>query len=139
MPTYTRRMASHCKVTIDGTDVSNSFRRFKRISENALEPAGGFNTTGVAETLPGERTQGFEGDAWYTEELALIVGPIHDNRSTCVITMQPYGLIDATREIFTATCYITTFEPEEEFGSVSTFPFQATVATAAGITTSDWT
>lgn len=136
---YTRKMGSHAKVTINGTDVSNSFSSFRRTSSNALEPAGGFNTTGVAETLPGERTQGFEGEAWHTEELAAIVSPIHDAGSVCVITYQPNGLVDATREIYSGNCYIAEFSPGEEFGSVASFPFSAIAADSAGITVGNWT
>lgn len=137
--TYTRKIGSNDKVTIDGTDVSNSFSEFGRVSEDDQIPAGGFNTTGVAEELQGQRTQRFEGTAWYTEELGAIVEPLYTNRTTCVISWQPNGLVDATREIYSGNCRITQFSPSSQFGAVQSFAFVAVAADATGITVSDWT
>lgn len=136
---YTRKIGSNDKVTIDGTDVSNSFSQFTRISEDELIPAGGFNATGIAETLPGERTQRFEGTAWYTEELALIAEPLYTARSSTLITWQPNGLVDATREIYSGNCTITQFSPSSEFGAVMSFPFVAVANDSAGISVGNWT
>lgn len=135
---YTKKIARHDKITIDGTDVSNSFRTFGRPSEDDQVDVSGFSTTGVDEFLPGGRNQRFEGEAFYTEELALIAEPLYKNRTACVVTWQPDGLVDATREIYTGTCTITTFSPSNERGSVSTFPFTA-VPDSSGITVIDWT
>ena len=135
---YTKKIARHDKITIDGTDVSNSFRTFGRPSEDDQVDVSGFSVTGVDEFLPGPRNQRFEGEAFYTEELATIVEPLYKNRTTCTITWQPDGLVDTTREIYTGTCTITTFSPSDERGSVSTFPFTA-VPDASGITVNNWT
>lgn len=136
---YTKKIGSFAKVTIDGTDVSNSFREFRLTSENALVEAGGFSASGVAEQLPGQRTQGFTGTAFHTEELSAIVYPIHINREVVVISYQPDGLVDATREIYTGNCYINTWEPGDTFGDVSTMNFSASAADATGIVATDFT
>lgn len=138
MPTYTKLIARHDHIEIDGTDVSNSFSQFGRPSTDALEDVSGFSATGVDEKLPGSRDQTFTGVAFYTEELALIVEPLYTNRTPCVITWQPDGLVDSTRETYSGTCIITEFSPDNTRGSASTFPFTA-VPDANGITVDNWT
>lgn len=136
---YTKLIAKSDKITIDGTDVSNSFRTFGYTSEHSEEDASGFSSTGVDETLPGNTAQAFTGEAFYTEELAAIVEPLHRAKTPTVIAWQPNGLVDATREIYTGTCIINTFGPANTRGSVSTMPFAAKPSTSTGITVSDWT
>lgn len=135
---YTKKIARHDKITIDGTDVSNSFREFGRPSEDSQEDVSGFSSTGVDEFLPGSRSQRFEGEAFYTEELGLIVEPLYDNRTTCTVTWQPDGLVDATREIYSGTGTITEFSPTDTRGSVMTVRF-VFVPDSSGINVSDWT
>ncbi len=136
---YTKKIAKYDKILIDGTDVSNSFRVFGYSSEHAEIDVSGFSATGTDETLPGNTTQTFTGEAFYTEELALIVEPLHRNRTNTVISWQPDGLLDATREIYSGTCTINQFGPANTRGDVMTMPFTARPATSAGITVSDWT
>jgi len=136
--TYTKLIAHSDKITIDGTDVSNSFRTFGRPSEDSREDVSGFSATGNDEFLPGTRDQRFEGEAFYTEELALIVEPLYKNRTTCTITWQPNGLVDATREIYSGTCTISEFSPSNTRGSASVFPFVA-LPDANGIQVGNWT
>lgn len=137
--TFTKQVMNYDKVTIDGSDVSNSFKEFGRPSTDALEDASGFSSTGVHEDLQGDRTQQFVGVAFYTEELAAVVEPLYTNRTACVITWQPDGLRDATREIYSGTCLITEFSPSSTRGSVGTFPFVASPSTSAGISVGNWT
>ena len=136
---YTKLIARHDKITIGGTDVSNSFREFGFTGEHTEEDVSGFSVSGQDETLAGRTATGFNGEAFYTEELVAIVGPLFFNRSTTTITWQPNGLIDATREIYTGVCQIMTFGPTNTRGSVSTMPFSARAATEAGITITDYT
>jgi hypothetical protein len=136
---YTKMIARHDKITIDGTDVSNSFRQFGLSSEHTEEDVSGFSASGADETLPGRTSQSFTGEAFYTEELAAIIQPLHANRTVCVISWQPDGLNDPTREIYTGNCIIYQFGPANTRGSVSTMPFTARAADEAGITVSDWT
>jgi hypothetical protein len=136
---YTKKIARHDKITIDGVDVSNSFREFGLTSEDSTEDVSGFSVTGVDETLPGTRAQGFNGEAFYTEELATLVWPIHDDREIVPITWQPDGLVDATREIYSGNCTINTFGPTNTRGSVSVMPFAAQTADELGISPSNWT
>jgi hypothetical protein len=136
---YTKKIARHDKITIDGTDVSNSFREFGRPSEDAQEDVSGFSASGVDEFLPGGRNQRFEGEAFYTEELALLVEPLYNTRDAdVVVTWQPDGLLDATREIYSGTGSITEFGPSNTRGSVSTFRF-VFVPNSSGITVGNWT
>lgn len=135
---YTKKITRHDKITIDGTDVSNSFREFGRPSEDSQEDVSGFSTTGVDEFLPGSRNQRFEGEAFYTEELGAIVEPLYRNRTTTTVTWKPDGLVDTTREVYTGTGTITEFGPSNTRGSVSTFRF-VFVPDSNGITVSDWT
>ncbi len=136
---YTKKIAKYDKILIDGTDVSNSFRNFGYSSEHSEVDASGFSATGTDEILPGTTAQTFSGEAFYTEELALIVEPLHRNRTACTISWQPDGLIDATREIYSGSCYINQFGPGNTRGDVMVMPFNAKPATSAGITVSDWT
>lgn len=137
--TYTKKIARHDKITIDGTDVSNSFRQFGYTSEHTEEDVSGYSASGNDETLPGRTSQAFTGEAFYTEELGAIIEPLHRNRTNCVITWQPDGLLDSTREIYTGTCTINQFGPETTRGSVMVMPFNAKPSTATGITVADWT
>lgn len=136
---YTKLIARHDKISIDGTDVSNSFRQFGYSSEHSEEDVSGFSVSGNDEVLPGATAQGFSGEAYYTEELASLVEPLHRNRTVCTIAWQPNGLVDATREIYQGECTINTFGPANTRGSVSTMPFAARAADETGITVGNWT
>lgn len=136
---YTKKIARHDRITIDGTDVSNSFREFGFTSEHSEEDVSGFSASGVDENLPGSTAQGFSGEAFYTEELAALVYPLHANRTPVEIAWQPDGLVDATREIYIGNCVIYQFGPANTRGSVSTMPFTARAADENGITASDFT
>jgi hypothetical protein len=138
VPTYTKKIGRHDKITIDDVDVSNAFRSFGRPSEDALVPVTGFSTTGVVENLPGDRDQRFEGEAFYTEELGALVEPLYKNRTAIEITWQPDGLVDATREVYVGTCTITTWSPSNTVGDANTMSFTA-VPDENGITVNDWT
>ena len=136
---YTKKVSRHDKITIDGVDVSNSFREFGFSSENTVEDVTGFSASGTQETLPGITNQSFVGEAFYTEELGAIVQPLHANRTSCVITWQPDGLVDATREIYSGTVLINTFGPTNTVGGVSVMPFAATPGPGATISVGNWT
>ncbi len=136
---YTKIIPKSDKITIDGTDVSSSFKRMSRPSTDAKIDASGFNSTGVDENLNGARTQTFTGEAFYTEELGAIVEPHYTNRTACTITWQPNGLVDPTREIYSGSCTIDEFSPESSRGDVSTFPFVASPVDGTAITVGNWT
>jgi hypothetical protein len=136
---YTKIVSRSAKVTIDGTDVSNSFSEFAYISEHSEVDASGFSAEGTDETLPGSTAQSFEGTCFNTEEFGAIAEPLHRARTACVITYQPNGLVDATREIYSGTCTINRFESRETRGQVTQVPFTAKPTLAAGITVSNWT
>ena len=136
---YTKQISRHDKITIDGTDVSNSFNAMGRPSEHSQEDVSGFSATGFDEFLPGSTAQSFVGTAYYTEELGALVEPLHAARTSVPITWQPDGLNDATREIYSGNCIIMTWSPSNTRGAVATMDFLALPADSAGITVSDWT
>lgn len=136
---YTKKIARHDKITIDDVDVSNSFRQFGLSSEHSEEDVSGFSASGADETLPGSTAQSFTGEAFYTEELAQIIWPLHENRTVCTIAWQPDGLVDATREIYSGECIIYQFGPADTRGSVSVMPFTARAADENGISVNNWT
>ena len=98
-----------------------------------------FSRSDLDETLPGATSQEFTGTAFYTEELAAIVEPLHRARTVCSISWQPNGLVDSTREIYYGECTINQFGPANTRGSVSTMPFTARPADENGIRVTDWT
>src|SRR5262245_35101222 len=131
---YTKRVSKHERITIDGTDVSNAFREFGLTSTHSEEDASGFSVTGVDETLPGNTSQGFNGEFFVTEEITDLLWPIHSGRTVVPVEWQPNGLVDTTATVFYANCTINEFSPTDTRGSVSTSPFSATVADENGIT-----
>jgi len=136
---YTKQIARHDKITIDGVDVSNSFRQFGFSSEHSEEDVSGFSVSGVDESLPGSTAQSFTGEAFYTEELAALIYPLHAERTITEISWQPDGLNDASREVYVGNCIIYQFGPANTRGSVSTMPFTARAADENGIAASDFT
>jgi len=136
---YTKQIARSDRITIDGTDVSNAFRQFGFSSEHTEEDVSGFSASGADENLPGRTAQSFTGEAFYTEELAALVYPIHANREVVEITWQPDGLNDSTREVYVGNCIIYQFGPANTRGSVSVMPFTARAADEDGITATDFT
>lgn len=131
---YTKLVSRHDRISIDGTDVSNAFREFNVTSSDTQEDASGFSVTGVDETLPGARAQGFNGEFFITEETLELLWPIHDNRELVEIQWQPNGLVNATAGVFYGNCYITEVAATDTRGSVSTSPFTAVVGDENGIT-----
>lgn len=136
---YTKEIARHHKITIDATDVSNAFRQFGFTSEHSEEDVSGFSVSGNDEFLPGSTNQGFSGEAFYTEEFAALVYPLHANRTVVEITYQPDGLVDSTREVYYANCTINQFGPAATRGTVNTMPFSAKPADENGIQVNDFT
>lgn len=133
--TYTKLIARHDRISIDGTDVSNAFREFGLTSTHSEEDASGFSVSGVDETLPGSTAQGFTGEFFMTEEIIDLLFPIHANREVVEVQWQPNGLVDTSASVFYANCTINEFSPTDTRGSVSTSPFSATVADENGIQT----
>lgn len=136
---YTKKVARHDAITVDGVDVSNSFKTMGVSFEDDKVDVSGFSTTGNDETLPGSRAQQFVGEAFYTEELGAILQPLFAARTEFVFTWQPDGLVDATREIYSGTVTLDSWSPSNDRGSASVMPFAASASTSAGITVGNWT
>ncbi len=133
MPTYTKLVSRHDLIEIDGTDYSNCFRVFGMTSTDALEDVSGFSVSGVDENLPGARAQGFNGEAFYTEEFAAAIWALHNNRTVVQVQWTPNGLVLSTSKTYYAMCTIGEFSPTNTRGSASTTPFTATVSDSNGI------
>jgi len=130
---YTKIVALHDRIEIDGTDVSNSFNEFGFTSEHTEVDASGFSVTGTDETLPGNTQQGFTGTAFMSEEFIALVAPLHANKTVVEILWQPNGLVNSAATTFFGNCTINTFSPTDTRGSVSTMAFTAKPADEDGI------
>jgi hypothetical protein len=130
---YTKDIARHDRIWIDGVDVSNAFREFGFSSEHSEEDVSGFSVSGVDEILPGSTAQGFSGEAFYTPEFYAVLWPLHRDREVVEIQWQPDGLIDPTREVYYGNCTINTFNPTATRGAVRVMQFTAKPADENGI------
>lgn len=130
---YTKDIARHDKITIDGTDVSNAFFEFNVINDDTEEDVSGFSASGNDETLPGGRAQSFTGQCFYTPELYALIYPLWLNRTAVEITWQPNGLVDPTREVWYGVCTIANLSPSATRGSRRAMPFLARSADDDGI------
>jgi len=133
---YTKKLALHDKITIDGVDMSNAFRSFGQPNEKAQVDVSGFSVSGANETLAGAKTQSFEGEAFYTKESYALLKPLFDNGTVFEVEWQPDGLVDATREVYFGDCMMFTFGPSVTRGDVEVFPCTFMAATENGIQSS---
>jgi hypothetical protein len=130
---FTKKIAKHDRIEIDGTDYSNAFRQFGFSSEHSVEDVSGFSVSGNDETLPGSTAQGFTGEMFYTEESAPAIWTLHQSRDIVEVLFQPNGLVNASATVYYADCTINQFGPADTRGQVSVMPFSATPATEDGI------
>lgn len=133
--TYTKQIALHDRISVDGVDVSNAFHSFGFTSEDATVDVSGFSVSGADETLSGSRAQGFTGDVYVTKEIEALFWPIHLNRTSVGVSWQPDGLIDNTRKSYHGLCQLRSFSPADTRGDASTFTATFTISDANGITT----
>jgi hypothetical protein len=130
---FSKKVAKHDRIEIDGTDYSNAFRQFGFSSEHSTEDVSGFSVSGNDETLPGSTAQGFTGEMFYTEESAPAIWALHKDRTIVEVLFQPDGLVNPTATTYYAMCTINQFGPADTRGQVSVMPFSATPATEDGI------
>lgn len=130
---FTKKIAKHDRIELDGTDYSNAFRVFGFSSEHSTEDVSGFSVSGNDETLPGSTAQSFTGEMFYTEEIAPTIWALHNARTIVEVLFQPNGLVDPTATTYYADCTINQFGPADTRGQVSVMPFTATPATEDGI------
>jgi len=134
--TFTKGIALHDKITIDGTDMSNAFHTFGMTSEDTEVDVSGFSVSGSNESLAGNRNESFAGDVYHTTETYALLYPLHETREIFAVAWQPDGLIDSNREIFHALCQLRTYSPSATRGDPYTFTCTFAVADDSGITTS---
>lgn len=133
---FTKDIARHDFIQIDGTDCSNSFRSFGFASEHSDEDVSGFSATGNDETLPGSTAQAFEGEAYYTPELYAVLYSLHAGRETFEVVWQPDGLSNASREVYHGNVTLNSFNPTAQRGSVRVMTCRFPAADADGIVAS---
>lgn len=133
---FTKDIALHDKITVDGSDMSNAFRTFGFNSQHEQVDASGFSVTGADENLAGKTTQSLEGEAFYTPESFGILYYLHINRTIFPIAWQPDGLVDASRETYTGNVQLLTFNPNATRGDVRVMTCTFTAADENAITAS---
>lgn len=137
---YPKRSSKRARISIDGVDVSNAFRSFNVQSAKSTQPAGGFNPTGVEETVPGAVTQSFVGELYSSAtDVVDMLWDFHIADTVVEIQFQPEGLDDPTESVWYGNCTINETSPTETFGEVTTFPFSALPADSDGIQRADGT
>lgn len=132
---FTKKIAKHDKITIDGTDMSNAFRSFGITSEANEVDVSGFSVSGTDESLSGGKAQSFAGDWYLTTENEDFLFALHNTDAIFEVAWQPDGLVDSSRTVYHANCQLRSFSPQANRGDpyVSTATFA--VADDAGITT----
>lgn len=130
---YTKEIALHDSIVLDGTDVSNAFRTFGFSSEDDEVDVSGFSESGNDESLAGKRTQSFEGEAFYTPELYTLLYPLYRDRTVFEAQWTPEGLLDATRETYYGNVQLRTFNPNATRGDVRVMTCTLSAADATGI------
>jgi hypothetical protein len=131
--TFTKGIALHDRISVDGEDVSNAFRSFGQPSERATVDVSGFSVSGRDETLAGAITQTFEGECFYTPEIYSLLKPLFDNETIFEVQWQPDGLVDPSREVYYGNCQLFTFGPSVTRGDVEVFPCTFRAADENGI------
>lgn len=137
-PTYVSRPKKADKkdrISIDGTDYSNAFREFGVSSSKSTEDAGGFNPTGVVETVPGATTQSFTGTLYNIADVVDALWDIHIADEVVLINWQPGGLESGHEndDVFYGMMTIQEMSPQSTFGTVTSFAFSAITADSDGI------
>lgn len=130
---YTKDIALHDEITVDGTDASNAFRTFGFSSEHTQVDASGFSVSGADENLAGRTAQSLEGEAFYTPESYALLYPLHANRTIFEIVWQPDGLIDNSREAYVGNVQLLTFNPNATRGDVRVMTCTFSAADENGI------
>jgi hypothetical protein len=131
--TFTKQIALHDKITIDGTDMSNAFRSFNLTSDATSVDVSGFSVSGTDESLSGPKAQGFQGDCFQTSENEEFLWTLHYTDEIFMVEWQPDGLADNTRPIWKGMCQLRTFDPAATRGDARVFPCTFTAADDAGI------
>ena len=132
---FTKNIALHHKIEADGDDVSNAFRTFGQPSTKAVVDASGFSVTGADEQLVGAKTQTFEGEMFNTPESFSLFKPLFDSGDIFLMTWQPEGLVDSSREVYYGYVQMTQFGASISRGSVEVFPTTFIAADEDGIQT----
>jgi len=132
---FTKDIALHHSITADGEDVSNAFRSFGQPSTKAVQDASGFSASGADEQLVGAKTQTFEGEMFNTPESFALFKPLFDDGTIFLMTWQPEGLVDPSREVYYGMVQMTAWGASVTRGDVEAFPVSFVAADENGIQT----
>lgn len=109
--TYTKQIALHDRIYVDGEDVSNLFRSFSLDMTDADVDVSGFSVSGNEESLSGARSQSATGEAFYTPEGHLIFYKLWKDRTVFELQWQPDGLVDSSREVWSGQVQLRSYPP----------------------------
>lgn len=133
---YTKKVALHDRITVDGVDMSNAFRSFGSTSEDQDVDVSGFSASGVDETLSGTRAQGFTGEMFITSENDAFMRDLHTNRTIFEVAWQKDGLVGSDFATEHALCQLRNYDPSSSRGQPYTTTVTFKVVDSDGITTS---
>lgn len=131
--TFTKQVALHDAITIDGTDMSNAFSVFGLTSDATSVDVSGFSVSGTDETLSGPKAQGFSGTCFQTPENEQFLWALHITDEMFEVEWQPNGLVDNTRPKWKGVCQLRQFDPSTTRGNARDMPVTFTAADALGI------
>lgn len=130
---YTKQIALHDRISVDGTDISNLFRSFSLDTTDEDVDVSGFSESGNEESLSGRRAQSMTGEAFYTPEGHAILYSLYVNRTVFEIEWQPDGLIDNTREVWSGDVQLRSYPPAAQRGEARVMQLTFKAATSDGI------
>lgn len=131
---YTKDIALHDFIQVDGSDMSNAFRQVGLEFTDAEVDASGFSVSGTDETLQGNRAAALTAEVFYTPESYAILWPLFRDRETFEIVWQPDGLIDSNREVWHGNVKLFGFPPNATRGDVRVMSLTFRAADETGIT-----
>lgn len=130
---YTKQIALHDRITIDGTDTSNAFRSMAVDNTDNDVDVSGFSVSGNDESLSGTRAQSFSGEAFYTPELHDLLWHLYVNRTVFPMEWQPDGLVDSAREVWSGNVQLRSYPPGATRGDVRVVTLTFRAADDTGI------
>lgn len=131
--TFTKQIALHDRIQIDGEDCSNAFDTFNGDNTDADVDVSGFSVSGNQESLSGARTQSLSGEAFMTPELHALLWHLYKNRTVFPIEWQPDGLVDSSREVWSGNVQLRSYPPTAQRGEVRKVALTFMAADSTGI------
>jgi hypothetical protein len=134
--TYTKKIALHDRITVDGVDVSNAFRSFGFTSETPPSTCPVSARAVLTRRCPGRGRRASQATFTSPRRSRRCCGRSIKNRTSVGVSWQPDGLLDNTRTTYHGLCQLRTFSPADTRGDASTFTATFTISDSNGIGTS---